>query len=771
MINTKWLSGLIFIFYLIFAAVTAMSAPDIRLEVQKAYQSAQQFQSVGKTQEALSTYQKILQEYPDTDLKDDILLKMARSYSQLGEDDSAIQTYLKLISSNPDSAAASQAVSFLMSLYSQRYRFDEVIIMSKQLAEQFPGTEAAAMALYRSASYFYSRGEYQEAIRKYEDFLDQFQESVMRSTAFNRLVTLYIREGIFGKAEQKLMAKLAKDPKNSYMLRQLALVYQKQGEYDKALSLYQEILATNPNDLNVYERLGELYAEKGDKERAIAEWSKITKSSPGQYSRHQTLAYILKSHGFYDLAAEEYRKAIELRPQVSYLYTQLADLYVVKKQFDFAVDAYLDALMAFPTNYPNRGAITTNMLELCKVEGLYDRPVSRLKTHLLGSPGSITALLTLADIYFHQGDFDNSLQQFRTIAALHPDGGKTLFDHAKILERERQYEHAVKFYQTILNLFPNGDIPALALISISQLRVQLNQPQAALASLQMLISSPNMRGYNSSLRWLEAYMLTGDIHLKHLHDAQTALFTYIEAKRRIKAQASNDDAMSTQVANLDLKIAECYRLMGKYDTAIGVLDSIKANEQSRSIAAQVAKLRGDCSFSRGDFDDALTHYKGATRWLMNEDWVNDALDKMAIIKEYSFHNSEALLEVHAQVERLRKLGQYSEALTICLSAIEGQDKSDPTDRIQLEIADLLALQMKAMEAISAYKELVQSQSPLASEAQFRIAGIYWQQLNSPQQAIEGYSALIENYPESVLVADARKQIRRLAFEQPSSSLP
>jgi tetratricopeptide (TPR) repeat protein len=211
--------------------------------------------------------------------------------------------------------------------------------------------------------------------------------------------------------------------------------------------------------------------------------------------------------------------------------------------------------------------------------------------------------------------------------------------------------------------------------------------------------------------------------------------------------------------------------MGKYDTAIGVLDSIKANEQSRSIAARVAKLRGDCSFSRGDFDDALTHYKGATRWLMNEDWVNDALDKMAIIKEYSFHNSETLLEVHAQVERLRKLGQYNEALTICLSAIEGQDKSDPTDRIQLEIADLLALQMKAMEAISVYKELVQSQSPLASEAQFRIAGIYWQQLNSPQQAIEEYSALIENYPESVLVADARKQIRRLASEQPSSSLP
>jgi len=177
--------------------------------------------------------------------------------------------------------------------------------------------------------------------------------------------------------------------------------------------------------------------------------------------------------------------------------------------------------------------------------------------------------------------------------------------------------------------------------------------------------------------------------------------------------------------------------------------------------AQIAKLRGDCHFSRGDFDSALTQYQEAIQWLMNEDWVNDSLDRIALIKEYS-DARKAVLEVLAQVERLRKLGQYSEALALCISAVK---EYKPVDRMQLEIGDLLALQMKAMEAISAYEELIQSNSPLAPEAQFRIADIHWKKLNDPEQAIEGYSTLIENYPDSVLVSDARKQIRRLASER------
>jgi tetratricopeptide (TPR) repeat protein len=741
--------------FAIAAATTQASDARTQAEALKALQTAERLQSEDKVQEALSAYEEILKKYADVLEPKDVMLKMASCYSQLGDDDSAVRIYLKLISEDPNSISASQAVSFMINLYSRRYQFDEVIAMSRHLAKQYPGTEVAAMAMYRAAGNLYSQGKFQEAIQEYEKFVSQFPGSVMRSTAFSRLISLYISQSMFEEAERKLTDRLAEAPKDTYMLRQLALVYQKQGEYGKALDLYQKILSANPGDISVYEQLGELYIEKGDRERALAEWYKITESAPRQYSRHQMLAYILKTHNFHDQAVEEYRKAIALQPLFSYLYKQLADLYIIKKQFGSAVDTYLDALTKLPVNLPDRTEITTSMLELCEMEGLYDRTISRLKADLVQSPDSLPILLTLADVYFHQRNFDDSLQQFKAIAALHPDRGEILFDRAQKLERERQFDQAIQFYQHILDLFPGSDISSDALMHIGQLRAYLHQPEAAIASLQILTSHI---GNSPGTPWLSAYILIGDIYLEQMHDVHAALSVYRQAKAKVGNQSGISNAL---YADLDLKIAECYRLMAEYDKAENLLDSIQLRHRSRSITARVARLRGDCYFSRGDFDNALAQYKEAIQWLMNEDWVNDCLDKIAIIKEYSDSGLYALLQVHSQVERLRKIGRYDEALALCESVVK---QYSPADRIQMEIGNLFTLQTRFMEAILAYEELVQSGSPLAPEAQFRIAEIHWQHLKDSGRAIEEYSALIEKYPESIMVAEARKRIRQLASD-------
>ena len=113
------------------------------------------------------------------------------------------------------------------------------------------------------------------------------------------------------------------------------------------------------------------------------------------------------------------------------------------------------------------------------------------------------------------------------------------------------------------------------------------------------------------------------------------------------------------------------------------------------------------------------------------------------------------------MERLRKIGRYDEALALCEPAVKQYSSAD---RIQIEIGDLFTLQMRFIEAILAYEELIQSGSPLAPEARFRIAEIHWQHLRDSGRAIEEYSALIEKYPESIMVAEARKRIRQLASD-------
>ena len=313
----------------------------------------------------------------------------------------------------------------------------------------------------------------------------------------------------------------------------------------------------------------------------------------------------------------------------------------------------------------------------------------------------------------------------------------------------------------------DSDISAQALLHIGQLRYQLRQPQAAIASLRRLISGIGRLENQASYTAIDAYMLMGDIYLQQMHDVQTALSAYMAAKRG--APPNSAGVLNARLPDLNLRIAECYRLMGAYDRAENLLDSMQTMYKSRSAVAQIAKLRGDCYFSRGDFDKALIQYQEAIQRLMNQDWVNDALDRIALIKEYPDHGPQSILKAYVRVERLRKLGQYDEALEIFIPIVEENGENPGVDRIRLEIGDLLALQMKAQEAVSAYEELLQSTSPLAPEAQFRIAGIYGEQLNDPEHAIEAYSALIADYPDSVLVANARKQIRKLASENASNT--
>lgn len=739
---------IIFCIVIILPATGEPSAKDVQ-----SYNEAENLQAVGKAQEALNIYEKILKESPETTLKDEILIQMASCYIQLGDDDSAIKSYLNVVSNNPNSTNAANAVSLMANVYTHRYQFDDLLAMSKQILQQYPGTESAAMTVYRVAGYLYSKGDNKKAIEQYQNFLEQFPKSTLRATVFSRLVYLYIAESMFKEAEDMITLSLKENPDNSYMIQQLALVYRKQGKYDDAMVLYQKLLGANSNDIDVYEQVGEIYIEKGDKDKAIAEWYKIIKTSPRQYYLHQLVAGILKSHGFLDLAEQEYQKAIELQPIASYLYTQLAELYIIEKKYESAVNVYLDALLVLPTNYPDRAEIIQNILDLCKIEGLYDKVVSRLKSQLANP----TAIFSLADVYFFRGDIDNSLDLFRKYVSLNPDNGNLLLERARWLRREQQPEMAIKLFNLIIELFPNTNVYLDSMMSIGELKITLNQPKEAVDILQKMIArAKNINNRTAKTQLVSAQIMIGDIYQKDMHNLPSALTTFKEAESII------DPRSNEQIIDLRLKMTDCYRLMGFYNEALETLNSIPKESRSASIEAHIAKMKGDCYFSMGDFDGAKTQYKVATKSNLNEDWANDALDRLALIDEYSNDSLRDLLKTYDNIERLTASGEYDNAFLECSNAVKKYPANGLTDRIQIDMGELLILKGKYSDAIKIYEGLVRPDSQFAPEAQFRIANIYWQRLNDRQQAIDAYSKLIREYPDSILVADARKQLQRLS---------
>ncbi|MGB9597867.1 MAG: tetratricopeptide repeat protein, partial [Candidatus Poribacteria bacterium] len=295
-----------------------------------------------------------------------------------------------------------------------------------------------------------------------------------------------------------------------------------------------------------------------------------------------------------------------------------------------------------------------------------------------------------------------------------------------------------------------------ALISLAQIKVELDQPQEAIKILRSAISKANtIRVANRKIPLI--LVMIGDIYVNKIYDPQSAIIAYSDAMA-----LSDVNSNPSEIIEIKLKMANCQRLMGLYDASFEILKSISQDQISTTVKAQIDQIRGNCYFNMGDFENAKRYYKNATKGNLKEDWANDILEKMALIDEYSNGQMLELLKVYANLDRLKESGDYESALLGYSSAIRKYPKNDLTNRIQLEIGELLSLKGKYEESIKAYEVLVNSDGKFAPEAQFRIAMIYSQKLKDNQRAIDAYVKLIRDYPDSILVADARRQLQRLS---------
>ena len=74
------------------------------------------------------------------------------------------------------------------------------------------------------------------------------------------------------------------------------------------------------------------------------------------------------------------------------------------------------------------------------------------------------------------------------------------------------------------------------------------------------------------------------------------------------------------------------------------------------------------------------------------------------------------------------------------------------DDLWMLIGGIHEREARYTDAIAAYQQVtVLDKSPIAAEATAKIADIYRWKLDVPDKAQETYSALIQDYPESVIV--------------------
>ena len=734
--------------YLFIPLATFAQTPPIK-EDRIAIQNAHDFYYSQKYSEAIEAYQVLLKTPLHQRSKDEIRMNLGRSYEKLGDDAMALQSFQAVIDDNPDGSYASQAVHRIGALFRDRYQYKEAITRCRQLANKYPKTQTAAIARYLVAQYTFADGGYDEAIENYRGFLNDFPTSPYRNSALNSLIRLYRIRHRYTDAEKLIRAELSHKPNDINLMDQLAGLYKAQEKYDEALSLYRTALDQNPNNTDILKKLGELYAERGQQDLAAEQWAKIVQDDPDQAYRYQQLGSIYTSHQMYEKAVEAYETALNLSPKNAQLYNRLADVYKIQGQVDMAVNTCLRALSVVDIGYSGRDTLIQSMAEIyegAQQEHLFEEIIDRLQVTLGADSQNPSLVLSLAEVYFYRGNLDLALRTFKRLHQLYAaDRGRILEKYAQILERNKNPK-AADFYQAIAELFPNTHLAWIAQMKLVRFYERWGRWDDALTVLISMTRRSNQPS---------AQLLLGQVWLHGIRDPGAALQVY---------QALANQPLSTdQKIQIQLGVATCYILQGKSNEAEIALRPIADGNSNFKVDAQ--KLIGDAYLLRGDIEAAVAAYKRVLDIAMSNPLSNDSLDRIVLIQSNSDYSNEPLKR-YLEAMQSDLSGNTEEALQLCQETMKEYPTALIVDDLWMLIGGIHEREVRYTDAIAAYQRVtVLEESPIAAEATAKIADIYRWELGAPDKAQETYSTLIQDYPESVIVAYARQQLDALMKEK------
>jgi len=159
---------------------------------------------------------------------------------------------------------------------------------------------------------------------------------------------------------------IKKDPKSSFLKKELAFLYMNQNSYEEALALIEEMLEKDPEDLealifvgnirmylkqkdkakNIYEKvlsmepkkkniylfLGSIYFEEKEYEKALQVYEKMVKNFPESYTGYFFLGKTHAKINNYEKAEKEFRKALDIEPMLLEPRFELLKIYKGKNE-------------------------------------------------------------------------------------------------------------------------------------------------------------------------------------------------------------------------------------------------------------------------------------------------------------------------------------------------------------------------------------------------------------------------------------------------------
>jgi tetratricopeptide (TPR) repeat protein len=495
----------------------------------------------------------------------------------------------------------------------------------------------------------------------------------------------------------------------------------------------------------------------------------VIAGDPANQQRYRLIAGVMLENRLLERAIQTYRDGRIACWNPSLFSMELAQLLSASMDYRGATTEYLGWLAQNPSQLSfvqsRMGAYTWKSDgRAAAIEAVQDalRRQDDVRLHEL-----------LAWLYIEGKEYDDALEEYRTIDRLGKTQGASLATFADRAFKEGAYEVAARAYRdAIAAPLPGPRLAAVhygyacALREIDALSDTLQGPLTP----DMRPASESRLRYSGAVAYFrtvardfpgtvyaaQSYYQIGRIQAEQYYDLDGALGSFADASRARVAPPTLRFDIAMREGDIHLSRGDSARAAASFASVASAPGATP--DQSDEATFRLAELEYFC----GNFDAAMDRL-GAMTANLRADFANDAIRLQAFLEEHRPSGEDALRQCARgdYLRRQRKLGDAASVFRDLLTRAPGPAL---VDDILLRIGQIEAATGQYDDAVAVYERLLQDYRETSTHldrARFSIAEVYQFGFKDPARAIATYEQVLADYPRSVLTSLARARIRTL----------
>lgn len=575
------------------------------------------------------------------------------------------------------------------------------------------------------------------------------------------LAESYLRAAQFDRAIALFEDLLARSPGNVIFSDRLQEAYEAVKRYDDAIALIDARLAGQESKTVLLCEKARLIYLSGDEESAFTTWDAALAAEPSQPGAYLAVYRSLVQPRLFERAVSVLERGREVLGNRDLFRSDLAQLYGLVGRYSEAMTEYLAIL---EQNEGQLAFVRIRLQSLIEAPDAMAAAVSAAEREVRGKPLSRPIRELLAWLYLEAGRFGPALGEFRAIDRLERQEGLMLYAFALQAMDGGAYVEARAALNEILERYPTAPTAADAQLGLGGLheRRAVALPSDSSDTARRTEYASALAEYLRFIERWPGHPSVPDARYRVARIRLDVLFDLDAAERDLEALvAGHPGTPAADQAAFDLGRLDVAR--DRLESArvhfTRLADRLRSGELAESARHELALIH----FYRGEFEAARA-LSESMKENTSADVSNDAISlKVLLVESRGPDSLDTPLRDYATVLLRERQRRPDEALTRLELLMSGLGDHALIDDAGFRRAMLLATLGRTAESIAAYLEfpLIHPESPYADRALLAAADLQITALEDPEAAVTTLTRLLQDFPGSLLVSEARSRIRRL----------